>query len=40
MAEVTTFRPFVSAKDSPKELTFRALFLGSIFGVIFGAVTV
>jgi putative OPT family oligopeptide transporter len=40
MAVQTTFRPFVSAEDSPKELSFRALFLGAIFGVIFGAVTV
>jgi putative OPT family oligopeptide transporter len=40
MAEVTTFRPFVSADESPKELSFRALLLGAIFGVIFGAVTV
>src|ERR1700742_4306156 len=36
----TTFRPFVSAGESPKELSFRALILGSVFGVIFGAVTV
>jgi putative OPT family oligopeptide transporter len=40
MASQTTFRPFVSATDDRKELSFRALFLGSIFGVIFGAVTV
>ncbi|MDE1162642.1 MAG: oligopeptide transporter, OPT family [Acidobacteriaceae bacterium] len=40
MAERTTFRPFVPPSESPKELTFRALFLGSIFGIIFGAVTV
>jgi putative OPT family oligopeptide transporter len=36
----TTFRPFVSAEESPKELSARALILGSIFGIIFGAVTV
>src|SRR5579875_3064876 len=36
----TTFRPFVSAEESPRELTARALVLGSIFGIIFGAVTV
>ncbi len=36
----TTFRPFVSAQESPRELTARALILGSIFGIIFGAVTV
>jgi putative OPT family oligopeptide transporter len=40
MAERTTFRPFVSADESPKELTFRALLIGAVFGVIFGAVTV
>jgi putative OPT family oligopeptide transporter len=40
MAELTTFRPFVSADESPKELSIRALLLGAIFGVIFGAVTV
>jgi putative OPT family oligopeptide transporter len=36
----TTFRPFVSAEESPKELSARALILGAIFGIIFGAVTV
>src|SRR5580693_748103 len=36
----TTFRPFVSAEESPRELSVRALLLGAIFGVIFGAVTV
>ncbi len=36
----TTFRPFVSAEESPRELSVRALVLGSIFGIIFGAVTV
>jgi putative OPT family oligopeptide transporter len=40
MAAPSTYRPFVSADESPKELTFRALFLGAIFGIIFGAVTV
>ena len=40
MAAHTTFRPFVSADESPKELSARALILGAIFGVIFGAVTV
>jgi putative OPT family oligopeptide transporter len=34
------FQPFVPANDSRPELTFRALLLGSIFGIIFGAVTV
>jgi len=40
MAEHTTFRPFVPANEDRKELSIRALLLGSIFGVIFGAVTV
>jgi putative OPT family oligopeptide transporter len=40
MAQVTTFRPFVPADENRKELSVRALLLGSIFGVIFGAVTV
>ncbi|MGA2653136.1 MAG: oligopeptide transporter, OPT family [Terracidiphilus sp.] len=34
------FKPFVSPDQTPPEFTFRALLLGSIFGVIFGAVTV
>jgi putative OPT family oligopeptide transporter len=34
------FRPFVSAEEQPKELSFRALLLGVVFGVIFGMVTV
>jgi putative OPT family oligopeptide transporter len=40
MASTTTFRPFVPATEAPAELSFRALLLGSIFGVIFGMVTV
>ena len=40
MAATTTYRPFVSAEESPKELSVRALVLGAIFGIIFGAVTV
>jgi len=34
------FQPFVSPSDNRPEFTFRALLLGSIFGIIFGAVTV
>jgi len=34
------FKPFVPAEESRPELTFRALLLGAIFGVLFGAVTV
>ncbi len=40
MAAPTAFRPFVPAGESRKELSIRALLLGSVFGVIFGAVTV
>jgi putative OPT family oligopeptide transporter len=34
------FKPFVPATESRPELTARALILGAIFGVLFGAVTV
>ena len=34
------FQPFVSPADNRPEFTFRAILLGSIFGIIFGAVTV
>jgi putative OPT family oligopeptide transporter len=34
------FKPFVPATESRPELTARALILGSLFGVLFGAVTV
>lgn len=34
------FQPFISPNEKPPEFTFRALLLGSIFGIIFGAVTV
>jgi putative OPT family oligopeptide transporter len=40
MAAHTTFRPFVADGEDRKELSIRALLLGSVFGVIFGAVTV
>ena len=40
MAERTVFRPFVPPSESPKELTPRALIVGAIFGILFGAVTV
>jgi putative OPT family oligopeptide transporter len=36
----TMYKPFVSASESRRELTPRALILGSLFGVLFGAVTV
>jgi putative OPT family oligopeptide transporter len=34
------FQPFVPPNDNRPEFTFRAILLGSIFGIIFGAVTV
>ncbi len=34
------FHPFVSPDQKPPEFTFRAILLGSFFGIIFGAVTV
>ncbi len=36
----SSFRPYVSADEHRPELTARALLLGSLFGLIFGAVTV
>ena len=35
-----TFKPFVGASETRPELSVRALLLGAIFGVLFGAVTV
>ena len=42
MATVTrpTFSPFVPATESRPEFTARALILGAVFGILFGAVTV
>jgi putative OPT family oligopeptide transporter len=42
MATVTRppFQPFVPAAESRPEFTARALILGSLFGILFGAVTV
>ena len=40
MAATPTFQPFVPASESRRELSVRALLLGSVFGIIFGAVTV
>jgi putative OPT family oligopeptide transporter len=37
---VPEFQPFVPASDNRPEFTVRAVLLGSIFGIIFGAVTV
>src|SRR5437016_7129789 len=40
MAEDGDFKPFVPASQSPPEFTLKAIVLGSIFGIIFGAATV
>ena len=37
---MSDFEPFVSSNENRPEFTFRAILLGSIFGIIFGAVTV
>jgi putative OPT family oligopeptide transporter len=37
---MSDFQPFVPASENRPEFTFRAILLGSIFGIIFGAVTV
>src|SRR5271167_657865 len=34
------FRPYVGAEESLKEFTIRAIILGALFGLLFGAVTV
>ena len=36
----SSFQPFVPATETRPELTPRALILGCIFGLLFGAVTV
>jgi putative OPT family oligopeptide transporter len=35
-----TFRPYISATDNVKEFTVKAIVMGGIFGIIFGASTV
>jgi len=40
MADQPSFKPFVSAETQMKEFTFKSIFMGAIFGVIFGAATV
>jgi putative OPT family oligopeptide transporter len=34
------FKPYVAAESSPPELTFRALLVGSLLGIVFGASSV
>ena len=40
MAAPIHFKPFIPASETRPELTTRALILGALFGVLFGAVTV
>lgn len=40
MENQKTFKPYISATDSMPEFTIKAIVLGSIFGIIFGASTV
>ncbi len=40
MSEKKVFKPFVSAETNMKEFTVKALVMGSIFGVLFGAANV
>src|SRR5688500_1329958 len=39
-SERTTFQPYVAASKSLPEFTLRAVILGSLFGLLFGASTV
>src|ERR1700741_1636774 len=36
----STFKPYVDSKQQMKEFTLKAILLGGLFGVIFGAATV
>src|SRR3954465_6339620 len=38
--EPAEFKPYVPASQSPPEFTVKAVVLGAIFGIIFGAATV
>ncbi len=38
--EETKFQPYVPAEETRPEFTFRAIFFGGLFGILFGAVTV
>jgi putative OPT family oligopeptide transporter len=40
MQEDKKFKPFISASDLIPEFTFRAILMGAVFGVIFGAASV
>ncbi|HMD00027.1 MAG TPA: OPT/YSL family transporter, partial [Ferruginibacter sp.] len=40
MAELKIFKPFVAPEENVKEFTIKALVMGSIFGILFGAANV
>ena len=40
VAPATTFKPYIPAVESPAEFTIKAVLLGIVFGLIFGASTV
>ncbi|MDQ3845793.1 MAG: OPT/YSL family transporter, partial [Bacteroidota bacterium] len=40
MQEQTHFRPYVPPENKMKEFTLKAILLGSLFGILFGAATV
>ena len=40
MDQKPAFKPYISATDNVKEFTLKAILLGSVFGIIFGASTV
>lgn len=40
MEKTTTFKPYISATDNVKEFTLKAIVIGAVFGIIFGASTV
>ncbi|HEY7290601.1 MAG TPA: oligopeptide transporter, OPT family [Vicinamibacterales bacterium] len=40
VSQPTTFQPYVPASQSPAEFTLKAIVIGAIFGLIFGASTV
>jgi putative OPT family oligopeptide transporter len=38
--QAAEFKPYIPADQAPPEFTFKAVLLGSVFGIIFGAATV
>src|SRR5258707_7194430 len=40
VASHSAFRPYVAASQSPAEFTIKAIVIGSLFGLLFGASTV